>query len=218
MYLCRLEDVPQVEFMYLVLPGESYRRRLRSLLLYLCDISWALINSLVFWCHSFQLQQYLEWIRAVIIVNHICFFLSFFPPLCISRTGQQIPTDSVQWYYHHQYWTMNSVQWHCDDEQCPVTVPWWTESNDIVMINTERWTMSSDIATPFIDKLFSDIIPWMMNSDQWNSYDHYCISDDQCPAIFNLHYRMLNNVYQSFWAMISLPWHPHQHYPKLNSC
>ena len=32
MYLCRLEDVPQVEFMYLVLPGESYRRRLLSLI------------------------------------------------------------------------------------------------------------------------------------------------------------------------------------------
>ena len=38
-----------VEFMYLVftrMPGESYRRRLRSLLLRLCDILPALINSL----------------------------------------------------------------------------------------------------------------------------------------------------------------------------
>ena len=44
------EDVPLVEFMYLVftcMPGESYRRRLRSLLLYLCYVFWALINSLV---------------------------------------------------------------------------------------------------------------------------------------------------------------------------
>ena len=35
------EDVPLVEFMYLVftrMSGESYRRRLRSLLLYLCYI------------------------------------------------------------------------------------------------------------------------------------------------------------------------------------
>ena len=43
------EDVPLVEFMYLVftrMPSESYRRRLRSLL-YLCDIFRALINSLV---------------------------------------------------------------------------------------------------------------------------------------------------------------------------
>ena len=35
------EDVPLVEFMYLVFTrmlGESYRRRLRSLLLYLCDV------------------------------------------------------------------------------------------------------------------------------------------------------------------------------------
>ena len=50
--LYKTKDVPQVEFMYLVftsLPGESYRRRLRSLLVYLCDVFWALINSLVCW-------------------------------------------------------------------------------------------------------------------------------------------------------------------------
>ena len=38
--------------MYLVftrMPGESHRRRLRSLLLYLCDVFRALINSLVCW-------------------------------------------------------------------------------------------------------------------------------------------------------------------------
>ena len=38
--------------MYLVFtrkPGESYRRRLRSLLLHLCDVFRALINSLVCW-------------------------------------------------------------------------------------------------------------------------------------------------------------------------
>jgi len=42
---------PLVEFMYLVfmcVPGESYRRRLRSLLLYLPYVFGALINSLVF--------------------------------------------------------------------------------------------------------------------------------------------------------------------------
>ena len=44
------EDVPLVEFMYLVftrMPGESYRRRLGSLFLCLCDVFRALINSLV---------------------------------------------------------------------------------------------------------------------------------------------------------------------------
>ena len=44
------EDVPLVEFMYLLftrMPGESYRRRLSSLLLYLCYVFRALINSLV---------------------------------------------------------------------------------------------------------------------------------------------------------------------------
>ena len=49
--LCTLyssfEDVLLVEFMYLVftrMPGESYRRRLRSLLLCLCDVFRALIS------------------------------------------------------------------------------------------------------------------------------------------------------------------------------
>ena len=44
-----IEDVPVVEFMYLVFtrkPGESYRSRLRSLLLYLCYVLRALIYSL----------------------------------------------------------------------------------------------------------------------------------------------------------------------------
>ena len=44
------EAVPLVEFMYFIftrMPGESYRRRLRSLLLYLCYVFRALINSRV---------------------------------------------------------------------------------------------------------------------------------------------------------------------------
>ena len=44
------EDVPMDEIMYLVfalIPGESYRRRLRSLLFYLCYVFRALINSLL---------------------------------------------------------------------------------------------------------------------------------------------------------------------------
>ena len=41
-----------MKFMYLAftrMPGESYRRRLGSLLLYLCYVFRALINSLVCW-------------------------------------------------------------------------------------------------------------------------------------------------------------------------
>ena len=51
------EDVPLVEFIYLVftrMPGESYRKQLLSLLFCLCDIFQALINSLVcssWWFH-----------------------------------------------------------------------------------------------------------------------------------------------------------------------
>ena len=42
------EDVPLVEFMHLVftrMPGASYRRRLKSLLLYLCYVFPAVIIS-----------------------------------------------------------------------------------------------------------------------------------------------------------------------------
>ena len=46
------KGVRTVEFMHLVftrMPGESYHRRLGSLLLYLCYIFWTLINSLMCW-------------------------------------------------------------------------------------------------------------------------------------------------------------------------
>ena len=46
-----IEDVPVVEFIYLVftrMPGEGYRRRFGSLLLSTCDVIRALINSLCF--------------------------------------------------------------------------------------------------------------------------------------------------------------------------
>ena len=45
-------NAPLVEFTYLVftcMPGDSYRRRLQSLLLCLCYVFRALINSLVCW-------------------------------------------------------------------------------------------------------------------------------------------------------------------------
>ena len=57
------EDVPLVEFMYLVftsMPGESYLRRLsylRSLLLYLHYVFQALINCLVCWYDSLHLTS-----------------------------------------------------------------------------------------------------------------------------------------------------------------
>ena len=53
----QFEDVPLVEFMYLVftcMPGESYCRWFRSLLLYLCYVVWVLINSLVCWLKTWD--------------------------------------------------------------------------------------------------------------------------------------------------------------------
>ena len=49
---------PGVEFMYLVftyVPGENYGRRLRSLLLCLCDVIRAQINSFVYCFHFYAL-------------------------------------------------------------------------------------------------------------------------------------------------------------------
>ena len=49
-HYCNSPGMPLVEFMYLVfthMPGKSCCRWLRSSLLCLCDIFWALINSLV---------------------------------------------------------------------------------------------------------------------------------------------------------------------------
>ena len=46
------DDVPLAEFIYLEftrMPGRSYRRRLGSLVVCLCDVFRALINSLGFW-------------------------------------------------------------------------------------------------------------------------------------------------------------------------
>ena len=49
-YIMASSNVPLVEFMYLAftcMPGESSRRQLRSLMVYLCYVCQALINSLV---------------------------------------------------------------------------------------------------------------------------------------------------------------------------
>ena len=50
------------------MPGESYRRRLRSLLLYLCYVFRALINSLVCW----------SFISGIYLISLIYILLSFF--------------------------------------------------------------------------------------------------------------------------------------------
>ena len=63
--------------MYLVftrMPGESYRRRLRSLLLYLCYVFRVLINSLVcsliFLLKSFLFNFLVETLQAVKYANN----------------------------------------------------------------------------------------------------------------------------------------------------
>ena len=54
------EDEPVVEFMSFVftgMPGKSYRRRLRSLLLCLCDVFLAQINSIVCWFSLYRVDR-----------------------------------------------------------------------------------------------------------------------------------------------------------------
>ena len=67
-YINSTKSTSRTEFMHLVftgMPGESYCRQLRSFLLCLYDIFWALINSLVCWfCMSalgLILLQILTW-------------------------------------------------------------------------------------------------------------------------------------------------------------
>ena len=66
------EDAPLVEFMYLLLtrmPGGSFWRWLGSLLC-LCDVFWALINSLVCWLSSNE-SCGMVWIKLQTLVYGI---------------------------------------------------------------------------------------------------------------------------------------------------
>ena len=66
------EDVPLVEFMYLVftrMPGKSYPRLLMSLLLCLCDVYRVLIDSLVS-RHCFG--TYLKFFRSMCVCVCVC--------------------------------------------------------------------------------------------------------------------------------------------------
>ena len=73
------------------LPGESYRRRLRSLLLYLCYVFRALINSLAcgFWklyyAHCLSTYRYLKLVRRR---------TSRRPPYCNSTAWSETATDT----------------------------------------------------------------------------------------------------------------------------
>ena len=60
-------DVPLVEFMHLVftcMPDESYCRQLRSLLLCVHDVFWALINSLVCWFYMDVMVDLVEILKS----------------------------------------------------------------------------------------------------------------------------------------------------------
>ena len=56
------EDAPLMYLVFTRMPGESYRRRLRSLLLFLCGVFRALINSLVCW--FFSVTEHVNFLRT----------------------------------------------------------------------------------------------------------------------------------------------------------
>ena len=117
------EGVPLVEFMYLVftrMPGESYRRRLWSLLLCLCDVFRALINSLVCWS--------IHWSRVfVCLFRCCCFFFSFslawswtrykgaaimlLQPLP-KKSRKSMTRDVLFWHFCHIFWPCLWRHWH----------------------------------------------------------------------------------------------------------
>ena len=71
-----MEDVPLVEFMCLVcthMLGESYHRRLRSLLLYLCSMVQALINSIVrsFWRNKINWGWSIHFLKFISMETHL---------------------------------------------------------------------------------------------------------------------------------------------------
>ena len=95
------EDVLLVEFMYLVftrMPGESYRRRVGTLLFCLCDVVRALINSLVlilherFWPRTVGREAtYCQTIKCFPTSVHTVILSSLSPPLYILSYYQVFP-------------------------------------------------------------------------------------------------------------------------------
>ena len=122
------ENVLLVEFMYLVftcMPGESYCRQLRSLLLYLCYVFQSLINSLVRWfCTSavglvlFPIYTYIVW---KIRINPCCSRIHIDKtswkfmedenkaPTSINERGFLflLCKESCKWFTRHQLVSMN---------------------------------------------------------------------------------------------------------------
>ena len=81
------KDVPLVGFMYLVfmrMPGESYCRRLRSSLLYLWDDFGMLINSLVCWLATLNVD---EGFHCIVLYRRRCWIVLFCHNLCVIRVS-----------------------------------------------------------------------------------------------------------------------------------
>ena len=109
-----------MEFMYLAftcMPGESYRKQLRSLLLCLCDSFQALINSLVCWLGEYltirfnspTLPSIISLVVSVDMKHHV-----YLAPLChtkqIWRTSQ---TDKSLWSHFFHYQAVFASWWWC---------------------------------------------------------------------------------------------------------
>ena len=128
--------------MYLVItrmPGESYRTRLGSLLLYLCYVVWALINTLMCWFCTSALGLLFPRLGALTVVFFFFFFFFFFfikPQKIESKSNQsndvviistfiimKWQTVLMQWYLQSYFFdasmtltlrTKQTLQW-CSD-------------------------------------------------------------------------------------------------------
>ena len=91
--------------MYLVftrMPGDSYRRRLRSLLLYLCYVFRALINSLVCWFCTNALALFCFWVLIELSFSS-CLASSFFFLVWCGHTFQRpYPQNTLIYSYFGQ--------------------------------------------------------------------------------------------------------------------
>ena len=98
------------------MPGESYCRRLRSLLLYLCDVFWALINSLVCWVlsGSFHTPQVRDTSRSGLSDLYFTIpplFSTYFLRQTLVSPWQSPPLAHITCYNHWLFYVTFSKHW-----------------------------------------------------------------------------------------------------------
>ena len=154
---CRLkpwiEDIPLVEFMYLVftrMPGESYHRQLWSLLLYLCYAFHMQINSLVGWscsgeCTAGTHEAETEVISWSFIQDHQV------KQRKERRSGREGKGEPYQFHKGLK------PKWYNKDPTVSLKVYWWTDTEEKMVTplhaflnwHQHSWKREKDSSWPF---------------------------------------------------------------------